>query len=250
MSQFPLTQGEDLRPFVDKFFNLQHDLAQTRFIMHSLTTPDPIQTQQPQSCTTTSVEEMLSIAHEREKNANAWIKSAVALDLSPCLSPLTGPPDPTRTPKQASPSGPCARLRGACSIKRNRDSSDADTPNPLLLDLEKDDLTKWSRGSTTCAAADLASSLQDECKKMFLVYADKYLDEVDRKSCLGEYDDEMAGMMYKVKMVSEWLNLIGKKEGCDSEGEACVRVRDKIYAILLKHVEMTAMAFDRFKASI
>lgn len=247
MSQFPLTQGEDLQPFVDKFFNLQHDLAQTRFIMHSLTTTNPIQTQEPESCTTTSVEEMLSIAHERKKNANAWIKSAMALDLSPCLSPLTSPPDPTRTPS------PCARPRGACSIKRNRDSSNTntDTHNPLLLDLEKDDdLSKWGRGSTTCAAAELASSLQDECKKMFLVYADKYLDEVDRKSCLGMYDEEMAGMMYKVKMVSEWLNLIGKKDGGDSEGEACVRVRDKIYAILLKHVEMTAMAFDRFKASI
>lgn len=106
-------------------------------------------------------------------------------------------------------------------------------------------------------AADLATSLQDECRKLFLSYVEKYLDEVDRKSSSMEPDGKMAGMMYKVKMVSDWLDVIVEKEGGfvntnseDSEAEAYGRVRNKIYGILLNHVERTAIAFERLNGSM
>lgn len=259
-----MAEGDDLQPFVDKFFNLQGDLARTRLIMQSLTSISPFRTQETESCTTNSVKETLSIALERKKNANTWIKSAVALDLSPCFAPLggpsTNPPDTTNTLKKTSPSGRSNKPKSTCIIKSNRSNTDI----PLLLAFDKEDQPEWSRGSTLCAAANLAPSLQDECKKLFLSYVEKYLDEVDRKSSLMEYDDQIAGMMYKVKMVSDWLNVIVKKDGnsskegervgCDNleeaeaEAEAYVRVRNKIYAILLKHVERTAMAFERLNA--
>ncbi|KAH6793530.1 GPI-anchored adhesin-like protein [Perilla frutescens var. hirtella] len=230
MSQFPLAEeGGDLQPFVDKFFNLQHDLSKTGLIMQSLTS----------IITRFTTPEAEIIGLERKKNANAWIKSAIALDLSTCIfSPQssTSPPDPIRTPKQTST---CTKAKD--KVKR-------DDHIPLVLGLkEEEERGEWRRGG---AAAELASSLQDECKKLFLIYVEKYLDEVDRKSSLVEYDEEMAEMMCKVKMVGEWLDLSVNKEGCDCEVETYVRVRDKIYGILLKHVERTAMAFDRFKASL
>lgn len=233
MSQFPLAEGDELQPFVDKFLNLEHDLAQTRLIMQSLIT----------STSPFSNQETESIALERRKNANAWIKSAIALDLSPCLSSLTTPPDPSR----------CTRPKGGCIIRRNKsiDLTYVEI-NPLALGFDKeDDEDEWGRGSGLCRAAELAASLQDECKKVLLMYVDRYLEQVERKSSLaGCGDQQMAGMMCKVKMVSDWLNSSVKREG-DGEGdgdeaEAYARARDKIYAILLKNVERTAsVAFDR-----
>ncbi|KAK6159219.1 hypothetical protein DH2020_006533 [Rehmannia glutinosa] len=253
LSQFPLAEGDDLQPYVDKFFDLQDDLARTRLIMQSLTSISPFRTQETESCTTNSIKETLNIALERKKNAITWIKSAVALDLSPCAAPLdpsTNPMDPTTAPKKTSPSK-CGdnKPKGACIIKKNKSNTDI----PLILASVKEDQPDWTRGSTLDAGADLATSLQDECRKLFLSYVEKYLDEVDRKSSSAEYDDQMAGMMYKVKMVSDWLNVILNKEGKEleeSEGEACERVRNKIYGILLKHVERTAMAFERLNTSL
>lgn len=76
-----------------------------------------------------------------------------------------------------------------------------------------------------------------------------------------ESDNHIAGMMYKVKRVSDWFDMIVNKEGeplnpnikdgftgglCnleDSANEAYGKVKNKIYGILLKHVERTAMAY-------
>ncbi|KAI3445887.1 hypothetical protein Pfo_002552 [Paulownia fortunei] len=218
LSQFPLAEGDDLQPYVDKFFDLQEDLAHTRLIMQSLTSISPFRTQETDSCTTNSVKETLSIALERKKNAITWIKSAMGLDLSTCsapLGPLTNPMDATNTLKKTSPSSCSDIPKGACIIKKNRSNTDI----PLILASGKEDQPEWTRGSTLCAAADLATSLQDECRKLFLSYVEKYLDEVDRKSSLMEYDGQMAGMMYKVKMVSDWLNVIVNKEGIPQRKE-------------------------------
>ncbi|XP_057788134.1 uncharacterized protein LOC131005265 [Salvia miltiorrhiza] len=229
MSQFPIAEGDDLQPFVDKFLNLEHDLAQSRLIMQSLLIPSasPFRNQETES-----------IALERKKNANAWIKSAILLDLSPCLSPLTTPPDPMK-----------ARHKCGCIMTRNKSCDLTDVEIPLALGFDKEDEEECGRGSGLCTAAELAASLQDECKKVLLMYVDRYLEQVERRSSLvGCGDQQMAGMMYKVKMVSDWLNSSVKREG-DGEGdeaEAYVRARDKIYAILLKNVERTAsVALDR-----
>ncbi|KAL1534508.1 GPI-anchored adhesin-like protein [Salvia divinorum] len=228
MSQFPLAEGDDLQPFMDKILNLEHDVAQTRSIMQSLNAAtSPFRSQETEDITL-----------ERKRNANAWIKSAIALDLSPCLSPLTTPPDPMKS----GTSGRCStRPKGCSSARRNRSvdlSTDAEI-NPFALMSDKKEEEWGGGGGGLCTGAELAASLQDECKKVLLMNVDRYLEQVERKSSLAGYgDQQMAGMMYKVKMVSDWLNSSVKGD----EDEAYTRARDKIYAILLKNVERT---FDR-----
>ncbi|GER36912.1 hypothetical protein STAS_13294 [Striga asiatica] len=190
-SQFPLAEGEDLQPHVDRFFKLQHELARTALIMQSLTTTSPFGPG-PQP------EENDNIALERKNKAMTWLKSAVALDLS------TG-----GTPKKR-------------------------TSSPL----------KYSESSKKFGScAELAMCLQEECRKLFLGYVERYLEEVERK-IIVEDDAEVAGMMYKVKMVSDWLDLIGSEGGGAHE-----RVRAKIYGILLSNVERTAVVFERAKGT-
>ncbi|KAL7119121.1 hypothetical protein ACP275_02G043600 [Erythranthe tilingii] len=260
LSQFPLAEGDDLQPHVDKFFDLQEDLARTRLIMQSLTSITPFRNNEEteSNCTTTnSVKETLNLALERKKNAIKWIKSAVALDLQPGPA-QAGPTIVTPTgPTKTSPSKP----KGICVIKKNKKSINADSTNTnsttnintnniqlILASTEKENSkAEWSKGSTMGPAAELAGSLQEEYRKLFLSYVEKYLDEVDKRSALIGCD--------KVKMVSDWLSVFAanRGSGCgnsnfgESEGGiACGRVRDKIYGILLSHVERNAaMAFER-----
>ncbi|KAL0356921.1 UNVERIFIED_CONTAM: hypothetical protein Scaly_1377800 [Sesamum calycinum] len=247
LSQIPLGEGEDLQPYVDKFFELQHDLARTRLIMQSLTSISPLRTQESDSCMTTSVKETLTVALERKKNAITWIKSAMAVDLSPSSSPnfpSTNSVETTNTLKKTSPSNRSNKPKGACIIKKDRSSADI----TVLLASDKGDYQgEWTRGSTLPAAADLATSLQDECRKLFLSYVEKYLDELEQKSSSMQSDSQIAAMMYKVKMVNDCLDVIVNIE--DSEAEAYRRARNKIYGILLKHVERTAMVLERLNGS-
>ncbi|XP_016498097.1 uncharacterized protein LOC107816868 [Nicotiana tabacum] len=252
-SEFHLAEEDDLQPHVDKFFDLQDDMAQTRLVLQSLTNISPLRTSG--EADTNSVKEALTIAVERKKNASTWIKSAVALDLTPCstaLNPIhNSTMAVTNTSKKTSTSSRIStKPKGSYIIKSNRNSTDE---IPFLLSSDKDEQPdQWTMGSTTPAATVLASSLQDECRKLFLGYVEKYLDEVERKASSMVLDSQIAGMMYKVKRVNDWLDVIINKEANapkdggnldDSEIEICHRVRNKIYGILLKHVERTAMAF-------
>nr|XP_016469954.1 PREDICTED: uncharacterized protein LOC107792271 [Nicotiana tabacum] len=252
-SEFHLAEEDDLQPHVDKFFDLQDDMAQTRLVLQSLTNISPLRTSG--EADTNSVKEALTIAVERKKNASMWVKSAVALDLSPCstaLNPIhNNTMAVTNMMKQSSTSSRIStKPKGSYIIKSHRNSTDE---IPFLLSSDKDEQPdQWTRGITTPAATVLASSLQDECRKLFLGHVEKYLDEVERKASSMVLDSQIAGMMYKVKRVNDWLDVIINKEANapkdggnldDSEIEVCQRVRNKIYGILLKHVERTAMAF-------
>ncbi|KAK4401758.1 hypothetical protein Sango_0916500 [Sesamum angolense] len=132
LSQIPLGEGEDLQPYVDKFFELQHDLA---------------------------------------------------LQIFPRLISV----ETTNTLKKTSPSNRSNKPKGACIIKRT---------GAVLISLFYWLLTK----------------------------------EITR-----------------VKMVNDCLDVIVNIE--DSEAEAYRRVRNKIYGILLKHVERTAMVLERLNGS-
>ncbi|CAK9181166.1 unnamed protein product [Ilex paraguariensis] len=259
-SEFPLAEGNDLQPYVDKFFDLQDELAHTRLIMQSLTNINPLRTSGIDSSCTGSVKEALKLAVERKKNASSWIKSAVAVDLSPCFTALKPMPittDATNAPKKSSTSTHGTKPMLSCSITKQNKNGEF----PLALAGNMDDQADWRRGSL-CAAANLASSLQDECRKFFLGYVEKYLDEVESKTLSMGSDSQIAGRMYKVKRVNDWLDVIssqeanhpkdGCKEGCaldESEIEACGRVRNQIYRILLKHVERSAKALENINTS-
>ncbi|XP_073147620.1 uncharacterized protein [Henckelia pumila] len=253
-SEFPSAE-EDLQPCVDKFFQLQDDLARTRLIMQSLTSISPLRTRESGSFNTNSIKEALSVALERKKCAATWIKSAVAVDLSSASSvvdPLAIPM--ASTVKKSSKSIQNAKPKVTCILKKTA----SNTSVPLLLASERDDQNEWTKGSTLIAANDLAASLHAESRKLFLNDVEEYLDQVERKFSSRECENSIAGMMYRVKKVSDWLDLIVNKEGSlrkdggrlssidleDSDIEIFGRLRDKIYAISMKHIERTAMAFE------
>ncbi|KAJ8571105.1 hypothetical protein K7X08_038077 [Anisodus acutangulus] len=228
-------------------------MAQTRLILQSLTNISPLRTsgEADHSTNTGSVKEALTTAVQRKKKSSLWKKSVVALDLSPCstaLNPIHNIMAVTNTAKKSSStSNRSTKPKGSCIIKSHRNSDEI----PFLLSCDKDEQPEWTRGSTMPTATVLASSLQDECRKLFLGHVEKYLDEVEIKASSMVLDSQIAGMMYKVKRVNDWLDVIinkeanARKDGSldESEIEVWKRVRNKIYRILLKHVERTAMAF-------
>ncbi|XP_009598408.1 uncharacterized protein [Nicotiana tomentosiformis] len=262
-SEFHLPEEDDLQRHVDMFLDLQDDMAQTRLITKSLTNISPLGLKETDSSSTISDNEALTIAVQRKKNAAAWIKSVVALDLSPCSTSLNQIPNTmtvVNTLKKSSTSNHSAKQKGANIMKTdNRNTDDIS----FVLASNSDTHSEWTSGSTIPAATRLASALQDECRKMFLCYIEKYINELERKMSLMVSDNQVAAMMYKVKRVNDWLDVIINKEGNpqkdaskegsnldETEIEACNRVRNKIYGILLKNVERTAMAFESSNATL
>lgn len=262
-----------MEPYADKFFDLQDDLYHTKLIIQSLTNISPLRTSETDTCGISSVKEALKVAVERKKDATSWIKTAVAVDLSPCSmissNPRATPIVETHPVKKSttSSSNRVSIPKGAAIIKRSKTSDDMS----LMLQHQQQDKdinhSEWGGGqgsssNNLSAASDLVASLEDECRKLFLGYVEKYLDEVERKICSVESDSHIAGIMSKVKRVSDWLDVfIGKKpnstgyQWCttssldESEMEAYGRVRNKIYGILLKHVERTALILESINAS-
>ncbi|KZV38843.1 hypothetical protein F511_32410 [Dorcoceras hygrometricum] len=250
-SELTLAEGEDLQPFVDKFFELQDDLARTRLILQSLTNISPLRTIESGDITASSIKEVLSIALERKRRAATWIKSAVAMDLSLAASvvdPLANPM--SSTVKNSSISSQSKKPKVTDVVKKSTSYPSV----PLLFASERDDQNEWTKGSTLTAANGLATSLQDGSRKLFLNDVEEYLDEVERKCSSMDRENSIAGMMYRVKKVSDWLDLMVNKEGNhrkdggrlsydnleDSEIEICGRLRNKIYGILMKHIERMA----------
>ncbi|XP_060217251.1 uncharacterized protein LOC132644668 [Lycium barbarum] len=258
-SEFHLPEEGDLQPHIDTFLDLQDDMAQTRLIMKSLTNISTLTRREETGSSSTSVDnEASKITVQKKKNAAAWIKSAVALDLSPCptaLNPIPNTMSITNTLKKSNTSNHSTKQKSSSIIKtdQNRNTDDIS----LVLTSNNDVQSEWTRGSTIDVATNLACTLQDECRKMFLGYIEKYINELEKKMSLMVSDNQVAAMMYKVKRVNDWLDLIiNNKEGNESkegsnldelEIEACHRVRNKICGILLKHVERTTMAFESSK---
>ncbi|CAL5379089.1 unnamed protein product [Camellia sinensis] len=259
-SEFQSYKGDDPQPFIDKFFDLQDDLAQTRQIVQSLTNISPLKTSDTDINSMGSVKEVLNLAVERKKNATSWIKSAMAFDLSPCLSSLrsTSTTESPNTAKKSVTASQVTKPKMACIVRKLRKNCEF----AVGLTSEKDNPLEWARGSTLCRAADLANALQDESRRSFMGYVEKFLAEVESKTSSIDSDSKIAGMMYQIKRVNDWLDAVNKEASCETNGskegsptledyemEACGRVRSKIYKVLLKHVERTAMALENINAT-
>ncbi|XP_028125860.1 uncharacterized protein LOC114322696 [Camellia sinensis] len=259
-SEFQSYKGDDPQPFIDKFFDLQDDLAQTRQIVQSLTNISPLKTSDTDINSMGSVKEVLNLAVERKKNATSWIKSAMAFDLSPCLSSLrsTSTTESPNTAKKSVTASQVTKPKMACIVRKLRKNCEF----AVGLTSEKDNPLEWARGSTLCRAADLANALQDESRRSFMGYVEKFLAEVESKTSSIDSDSKIAGMMYQIKRVNDWLDAVNKETSCETNGskegsptledyemEACGRVRSKIYKVLLKHVERTAMALENINAA-
>ncbi|KAL6964105.1 hypothetical protein U1Q18_035160 [Sarracenia purpurea var. burkii] len=254
-SEFQYSKRDDPQPFIDKFFNLQNELAQARLILQSLTNITPLRSSETDMNNTGSVKEALNLAVERNKKATSWIKSAIARDLSPpCSSSLRRPTTTETVDDTAKKSSSASRVSkpktataaAACIVRKQRMSSEIG----VGLTAERDTPTEWARGSGLGGGAELANALQDESRRSFVGYVEKFLDEVESKAACVDSDGRMAGMMYQMKRANDWLETV--KGSCsldDSEMEACGRVRNKIYELLLKQVERTAMALENMKVA-
>lgn len=233
-SELKSSKEKEKHKSVYLFFKLEEDLAQTRLIIQQLTNTSPLRANATDQNNRNSTAETLKLAAERKKNAGLWIKAALASD----LSPKSVPSFPTNATKRRST---------ACASKTKDTTIVGDQ---VGIETEKDNSQDWIKGSALCAALELTNSLDRECRRWFLGYAEKYLEEVKSKMCLECSDIEVGETMCRIKKVSDWLEAIlvkgsefPKLGNEDSEvAVACGRLRNKVYEVLLKHVERTALA--------
>ncbi|KAF3435551.1 hypothetical protein FNV43_RR22640 [Rhamnella rubrinervis] len=228
-SEIQSSKGEEPQPSVNMFLNLQEDLADTRLLV-------------------------------QKQNATLWIKAALASDLtlpSVTKSASIGAINPMRKPKTNYSSIP----KGSYVVKKQKNNNGGGDQ----VAYEKENSQDWMKGSGLSAADELTNCLHYECKRWFLGYAENYLDEVKSKTIPMESSSvQVAEMMSQIKKVSDWLDVIVKEDGSsfpksgsiegsildESEIEACRRVRSKIYGVLLKNVERTAMAWEHMNAMV
>ncbi|GAY48714.1 hypothetical protein CUMW_113810 [Citrus unshiu] len=228
-------------PSVDKFFNLEKDLAQTKLILHSLTKMSSLRSNDTQSNDISSLKELLKLGLDRKKNATSWIKAALASDLtppSPANKTKRSSLDATSASKKLSRASysSSSRTKGTCIIRMQ--SSNVGFQVGLAGENENQ-ADGWVKGTALYTASELANTLNDECRALFLAYVESYLDEFDCELIFKQSDSHVAEKMIQIKKVSDLLGVIVSRE----ELEAYWRVKNKIYGILIKHVERTAMAF-------
>ncbi|OWM79167.1 uncharacterized protein LOC116197270 [Punica granatum] len=231
------SEDRETEALVDQFFNLQDDLSRSRLIVESLNIRTRSKSSEPEE---ESNKDVLRVASERTKNAQSWIKAALASDLT----------TPTSTEKASDYDN---SLKGTCTSRK------LSSYEPKVKLGSSDRKLEWSRGSSLCATGDLASSLQNESRALFLVFVEQYLDGL-RHRFSQESSNAMVGTMLQIKKVSDWIDLMAKKEAnClksgsksdDSEFDIYGRVKNKIYRILLMHIEKTAMVWeDMSEASV
>ncbi|KAI3860207.1 hypothetical protein MKX03_022513 [Papaver bracteatum] len=248
-SELQLSKDEDPLPVVDKFLDFHKELANVRLISQSTAKLGPHFTSSDTEPFSPGSKEAVKLVYERKKRAASWIKAAVGSDLyaSPSpIKPITHSLEVTKLAKRSSPTSH-SKQKDACSVTKSGEIQVG------LAAPTKENSMDWVKGICLCASADLANSLQGECNKWFLTYIEKFLDEVMSQSTATVSDCQIAGLMCQMKKVNEWLDLFSNKEGNpqkdgfaieDDEIESCRRIRNKIYNVLLKHVERSAFALE------
>ncbi|KAJ6948837.1 hypothetical protein NC651_002988 [Populus alba x Populus x berolinensis] len=114
----------------------------------------------------------------------------------------------------------------------------------------------WVKRSFSPVCAKLANSLNDESRTWFLSNLEEYLEWFSSKTNSRKSDSQVAEMMFMIKRVNDWVDNVRRKDGStlkDSKLEAYRRVRNKIYEILLKHVERTyqeSNGLSRYRSTI
>lgn len=255
-SQLRSIEEDNAQPMVNRFLNLHDDMIQAKAITQSLANIRTLRTSESDSLTTGSIKEAVQVTSERKKHAASWIKAAVASDLSPFPAPTKPAVNSTKAAKTKRKicSVNCSKPRGSCII--NKQQKNAETQ---LIQAASEESLEWVKGSSLLVVADLANALQGECKRWFLNYVEKYLDDLGSKTSTNESESEIAGVLCQIKRVEDWLGVVTHnqdnqfKDACalseDEETQACGRVRKKIYSILLKHVESAARALENMSVA-
>ncbi|BAB02546.1 unnamed protein product [Arabidopsis thaliana] len=223
---------ENQQPPIQDFLSFQDELSKSRLIIQSLST------EKTEHCNANIVK----TGDERREKATQWIKSALATDLK--LVSLSAS-KPTQSPGR----------KGLTLIAQESDNREgnASESNSRLGEIKE----RLSR-----ASSELRNWLKEEGRSWYLNRVEKYLDEISNGTKWREMRSEEVGeTMYQIKRVSDWLDTIVKGEEdeeekmvmmmmSESETEACGRVRNKIYRILLKHVETTSLLSHQRSTSL
>ncbi|KAL5788086.1 hypothetical protein ACOSP7_005035 [Xanthoceras sorbifolium] len=253
-SELHSAKGDDQQPSLDKVFNLQNELAQTRLIVQSLKKMGPLSTTDDDSNDPTSIKKVLKVGLDKKRNATSWIKAALESDLAPASAPTKAKRASLNTinAEKISSTAINGAMKKGTFVQAPRRIGEFQ----VILAADKDNQPDWVRGSSLYTAADLANSLQNECSTWFLAYVEHYLDEINSKSVFKQSDNQVAEMMFQIKKMNDWLDVIVKSEG-DKVGttsqdsdrlEAYGRVKHKIYEVLLNNVERTVLAFEHLSA--
>ncbi|KAJ4824986.1 hypothetical protein Tsubulata_014360 [Turnera subulata] len=242
-SKLRLIKGAEKHPSVENFFRLQDDLAQSRIIFHALTSS--LQRKAADTDTTNGhpVREALRLAVDRKQNAETWIKAAMVCDLNSVPTHVQ-----TRKTSAAASIGDkrvnktshASELEGELMVKNQK--QDNELHGGLAGDV--DHQQRWVKGIALPTSKKLENFLQEECRTWFLTYVEDYLDWVGSEIITTESDSQANELMYQIKRVSDWLeHMMGKDISTVEEPDAtaCMKLKNKIYGILLKHIERTAL---------
>ncbi|TYJ40587.1 hypothetical protein E1A91_A04G151000v1 [Gossypium mustelinum] len=237
-SELRLAKEDDQQPSINKFFKLHDYLTQCRGIVQSLTHTSSQRMADSDLNSPGYTKEALKLAVDRWRNATSWVKAAVASDLIPLSAEGKNEAKATKKPSQIT------MLRGSYSITRQRNNGEFHSG----FAAEKKNIPEWEKGSTLNIARNLADSLQDECKTWFLGYIENYLDGFDNERLSKVPHGQVAESMCRIKRLNDFLDMMegsnGKSTPESPEFVAYGRVRNKIYEVLLKHVERTAMVLS------
>ncbi|KAK4766402.1 hypothetical protein SAY87_008044 [Trapa incisa] len=229
------SEDQETKALVDQFFNLQDDLSQSRLVLNSLESTSHSKSSETDQEPNTDVGRLAS---ERKKNAMLWIKAALASDLTP--------PASNRQTSDYDNS-----TKSTCS------SRNLSNYKPKVRSGSSEGKLDWSRGSSICATSDLASSLQNESRVMFLGFLEQHLDGL-RHRFSHQTNDQIVATMLQIKRVSDWIDKMAKKEAvcskitCEREGaefNPYMKVKNKIYRILLMHIEKTAVVWENMNGA-
>ncbi|KAH0891642.1 hypothetical protein HID58_054071 [Brassica napus] len=209
------------QPPIGEFLSFQDELSKSRLIIKSLST------EETEHCNSRTGE-------ERREKATQWIKSALATDLKPVSLPAS-------KPKQSP-----ARKSFTLIAQETNNREDNTRERDMASGERKERLSR--------AARELRNLVKEEGRRWYLSRVEKYLDEISNVTKWREMSSQQVGeTMYQIKRVSDWLDAMVKGEEeeqeeeevvmmmTESEREACGRVRNKIYRILLRHVEKTSL---------
>uniref|UniRef100_A0A7N0TVP0 Uncharacterized protein n=1 Tax=Kalanchoe fedtschenkoi TaxID=63787 RepID=A0A7N0TVP0_KALFE len=229
------------QPLVDSFLKLQENLTRTRIIIQSLTdVTASSEASDGNSKSRIPIKEVL----ERRKQATDWAAAAVASDLSTDSLPSQQPPitpSDTQPSVTSPPPKPSPKQKLPSLFRRARKNSDMASADFCIDPRVRSSLS---------ASTSFASTLESECRKWFLSYIDKYIDEI-RSGGSGSSDRQTVSIMNQLKRVNDWLDTITRRQpdrrlnpkDMDTwELQACGRVRNKIIMFLLNHVTRTALA--------
>ncbi|PIA33231.1 hypothetical protein AQUCO_04200172v1 [Aquilegia coerulea] len=260
-SELQSNKDNDPRSMVDSLLDLHNNLVQARLITQSLASSQF--NTDINSISPGSMQEDLKLAVERKKYAASWIKSAFASDLNKFADPdnyISDPEETVETPttKKLGPHSRFSKPKSTRIVRKQRKNGEIQFG---LLTI-KENVIDWMKGSSLNVSIDLDNALQVECRKCFLTYVEEFLDGVMNKTISTASDSELAGVMCRIKRVDGWLDVIMKKDSNlpkdeynedhlseDEDIETCQRLKNKLYVVLLKHVERSAFALENMSST-